>query len=94
MALETRGPALGKDHRIVLENRERLCISGVDEVERFDETMVVLSTSRGDLTICGQGLHIEQLSLDGGDLLVEGTVDSIQYEEPRGKGGLLARLLG
>ena len=66
---------------------------GVDGVESFDETSIVMSTAEGSLIIRGESLHIEKLSLDGGDLLVEGTVDSLTYEEeePR-QGSFLGRL--
>ena len=85
----------GAEHRIVLEDRERLVVSGVEEVESFDEETIVLVTGRGGLTVRGSGLHIEQLSLDGGELQVEGNVDSMTYEdEGSGRGGLLARLFG
>ena len=80
-------------HRLHLENRRRLTISGVASVESFDESSILLTTSQGSLAIQGDGLHIEKLSLDGGDLLVEGQVDALTYEEedPRG-GSFLARL--
>ena len=89
---ERLGPEL--PHRVVLEDRSRLTVSGVEEVERFDENTVVLSTAQGGLEIQGEGLHIEKLSLDGGDLKVEGDIDSLTYEDSgREKaGGLLARL--
>ena len=90
---ERMGPELS--HRVVLEDRSRLTVSGVEEVERFDENTVVLSTAQGGLEIQGEGLHIEKLSLDGGDLKVEGTVDSLSYEDAgRERVGLFARLLG
>jgi len=82
-------------HRIVLEERSTLTVSGVEEVERFDENEILMSTSRGTLSIRGEGLHIEKLSLDGGELRVEGNVDGLTYEddgEPRGGGSFLARL--
>lgn len=82
-------------HRLELEDRERLTISGVEDVERFDETGIVMSTTAGVLTVTGEGLHIGQLSLDGGELHVDGRIDSISYEEPeRARGSLLRRLLG
>lgn len=85
----------GLEHRIVLEDRERLMVSGVDEVESFDESSIILSTVRGGLEVQGEGLHIEKLSLDGGDLLVEGLIFGLVYtEERRSRGGLLGRLLG
>ena len=83
-------------HRIVLEEREQLTISGVEEVESFDEGSILLTTRRGGLEIQGEGLHIEKLSLDGGDLKVEGLVTSLVYDVdgPERGGGLLRRLLG
>ena len=82
-------------HRLELEGRERLTISGVEDVERFDETGIVMTTTAGVLTVTGEGLHIGQLSLEGGELHVDGRVDSISYEEDDGgRGGLLRRLFG
>ena len=82
-------------HHIILEEREQLSISGVEEVESFDENTILLTTARGPLEIQGEGLHIEKLSLDGGDLRVEGMVESLSYEESeRSRGGFLSRLLG
>lgn len=87
-------PASG--HRILLEDRTQLLISGVEEVERFDEESIVLTTGRGGLEIQGEELHIAQLSLDGGDLKVEGHVNALIYdvELPERSGGLLRRLFG
>ncbi|MGM9538328.1 MAG: sporulation protein YabP [Candidatus Onthomonas sp.] len=81
-------------HHILLENRNRLAVSGVEEVESFDDNQIVMATCQGELIIRGENLHIEQLSLDGGELRVEGTVDALTYEAPREKGGFFARLLG
>lgn len=81
-------------HHVVMEERRRLSVSGVEDVERFDENTIVLSTTQGAMTVTGENLHIEKLSLDGGDLKVEGTVDSLTYEDDgREKGGFLSRLL-
>ena len=85
----------GRPHRVTLEGRERLTVSGVEEVERFDENTIQLTTVCGGLEIQGEGLHIEQLSLDGGDLKVEGQVSALIYGEgERERGGFLSRLLG
>lgn len=87
--------ARGGEHRLVLEDRERLVVSGVEEVERFDEESVALRTAQGQLVVRGDGLHIEQLSLDGGELRLEGQVDSLTYEdEGPARSGLLTRLFG
>ena len=71
------------DHHLILEDRERLTVSGVEEVESFDENTIVMDTTQGVLIVRGENLHIEKLSLDGGDLKVEGTVESLTYEEFR-----------
>lgn len=82
-------------HHILLEGREELTVSGVEEVESFDENTIVMLTVKGTLVVRGENLHIEKLSLDGGDLKVEGTVDSLSYEDAgRERVGLFARLLG
>lgn len=80
-------------HSITLDSRRRLSISGVDEVESFDDTAISLLTQEGYLMVRGSELHIEKLNLDGGELLVEGTVDSMTYEDQTTRqGGLFGRL--
>jgi len=82
-------------HRLELDSRERLIVSGVEDVERFDENMVVMSTSAGTLVVTGEELHIGKLSLEGGELHVDGHIDSLAYEDHSGsRGGLLQRLFG
>ena len=83
-------------HRVTLDGRERLTVSGVEDVDRFDENEIVMNTSEGVLVVSGENLHIDKLSLDGGELHVDGRVDALSYEDAglaRG-GGLLSRLLG
>lgn len=81
-------------HHVVLEERKHLTVSGVEDVERFDENTIVLSTTQGAMTVTGENLHIEKLSLDGGDLKVGGDIEALVYEEDRGgHGGFFARLL-
>lgn len=79
-------------HKLTLDGRGRLSISGVNDVESFDEQMVVLSTSRGTLVIRGEQLHLEMLSLEGGEVRMEGQVDSLTYETDVREGGFLSRL--
>ena len=83
------------EHRLELVSRERLTVSGVEDVERFDENGIVMSTSAGVLVVTGEDLHIGKLSLDGGELHVDGRIDSVAYEEGgREQGGFLRRLFG
>lgn len=95
MGFEDNRLSADSGHHIILEDREHLSVSGVEEVESFDENVIIMHTVQGTLVVRGEGLHIERLSLDGGELKVEGTVESLSYEEdrPRG-GGFLSRLLG
>ncbi len=83
-------------HRVELEGREKLSVSGVEDVDRFDESEIVMSTSAGVLVVSGENLHIGKLSLDGGELHVDGRVNSLLNEDGGGTGGggLLRRLFG
>ena len=85
---------LQRPHRLVLESRSRLSITGILEVESFDPSIICLVSTRGPLTIHGQGLHLQKLAVDGGEVLVDGSVDSILYEEEAPAGGFFARLFG
>ena len=81
-----------KPHHLILDGRARLLISGVSDVESFDEDGVVCNTSQGVLLVRGSGLKVDKLSLEGGELSVEGKVDSLLYEDTAPTGGLFARL--
>ena len=91
MAEEKRIP---KKHNIILENRKSMSISGIEDVDSFDEEMVVLYTDDGTLVIRGSELHINRLNVESGDLSVEGRIDSLSYEDGESKkGGFFARLM-
>lgn len=66
-------------HNLTLENRKKLIISGVTDVGNFDDKSITASTDMGELTIKGENLNIKKLSLDLGDLEVEGKVSSLNY---------------
>ena len=84
-------------HRLELDGRESLTVSGVEDVERFDETGIVMTTAVGTLVVTGEDLHIGKLSLDGGELHVDGAIHTLLYEDrmPRdSRGGFLRRIFG
>lgn len=81
-------------HRLTLNERRQLSMTGVSEVVSFDDTAVVLRTELGTLVIQGQGLQLKTLSLDGGQVVVEGSVAALHYEQPRNPGGWFRRLMG
>ena len=90
---------MGKPFGLTLEKREKAVLTGVTDVQRFDETEVVLHTHGGRLTLTGTGLHVSSLQLEEGRLLVDGTIDSASYDSgmPRSggrRGGFLRRALG
>ncbi len=68
-------------HSIVLEDRRRLTVSGVSDVDSFDEQMIVVFTELGELTVKGTDLHISRLNLEMGELAVEGDIASLSYAE-------------
>lgn len=82
-------------HNLTLEGREQLCVTGVSEVDSFDEEAIVMLTSKGKLIVRGKNLHIEKLSVEIGELTVEGFVNSLEYaDDMRSGGGFFARLFG
>lgn len=84
-----------RDHQLSLRRREDLSLDGVLNVESFDETEIVVETVAGGLIVKGDDLHITQLNLDGGAMMVHGYVESLQYtgDTPGRKGrGVLGRL--
>ena len=68
-------------HNAILENRSRLMLTGVNEVERFDENIVVLYTQLGQLTVKGEKLHISEMSVDSGELNIDGEISGLIYGE-------------
>jgi len=83
---------LQQEHKLTLDNRGKLVVSGVEDVESFDEQAIVLVTVRGVLIVRGNGLHLQSLDLQGGCVTVDGVIDSLVYELPRQTGSLLRRL--
>lgn len=80
---------------LILENRERLSLSGVIDVNSFNEESIILETELGTLIVKGQDLHINKLNLENAELVVEGDIDSCNYsnKEFKSKGfGLLSSL--
>ena len=80
-------------HKLTLDERKNLTMTGATEVISFDENTVVLRTGLGTLIIQGQQLQLKNLTLDGGNVAVDGEISALTYEQPR-QGGWLGRLLG
>lgn len=79
-------------HKLQMNERRELTMTGVTEVVSFDEGSVVLQTSLGLLVVQGSGLQLKNLTLDGGQVAITGTIAALSYQEPRKS--FWGRLLG
>jgi sporulation protein YabP len=70
-----------KNHNLVIEDRQKMTLTGVINVENFNELEIVLETELGILTIKGTSLHMSRLNLESGELMIDGSIDSCIYSE-------------
>ena len=80
-----------KNQNIVIEDRNRINITGVEQVESFNETTITLSTIKGGLSIKGEELNISKLNLDEGSVKISGMINSLTYI---GKEGVPKNFIG
>ena len=80
-------------HSIHIDERQLMRVSGVKDVDSFNEQEVQLLTEAGELHIEGMGLHMTKLDLDAGQVILEGDILALEYvEENRPQGSLMSRL--
>lgn len=81
-------------NNVILENRKLLSVSGVKDVDSFDESLVILLTELGQLTVKGNGLHISKLNVETGELCVDGEIAAVFYSDdaPRKASGWFSRM--
>jgi len=82
-------------HVVNIDNRERITVTEVSDVESFSEEIVFLTLKNGGLVIRGEDLHIQKLDLDEGKVLISGAIGSAVYTEKkdRGEKGFLKKIL-
>ena len=68
-----------KDHNIIIENRKSMTVSGITDVDSFDEKAICLYTQLGELTIQGRELHIDAMSVETGDMTITGDIWAVTY---------------
>ena len=68
---------------LVLENRKKLSVSGVNDVLSFDDQVVIIDTELGLLTVKGENIRINKLSLDTAEVIVEGEISSLSYSQSK-----------
>lgn len=79
---------------MLLQERSTVSVTGVLEVESFDENSIVLHTTGGVFVMQGQALRLRSLLPEGGEVSVEGTIDAMLYEQERSGSGFFSRLFG
>lgn len=73
-----------KIQNIILEDRSRLSISGVEQVDSFNDNTIILSTIKGGLSIKGEGLNMSKLNIEEGSVRISGVINSIVYISKEG----------
>lgn len=80
-------------HNLILEDRRSLTVTGVSDVDSFDEQAVIVFTDMGELTVRGTQLHINRLSVETGELTMEGNIVALSYsDEQQHSGGFFSRI--
>lgn len=82
--MEEKKTVKSKPQNIIMESREKMTVSGVLDVESFNDECVTMDTELGMLTVKGYDLHISRLSLDNAELVIEGDIYSCEYEDREG----------
>ena len=83
---------LDNNHNVLMENREKLNVTGVTHVEEFDENIINLHTTKGNLIIKGEKLHIEKLNLESSELSITGVIYNFEYLDAYNKGSIWSKL--
>lgn len=92
--MEERRAGRQNNHSILLENREKLNVSGVDHVNNFNDETIILETVAGVLTIKGRDLDVNKLNIEDGNISISGNVNSLTYSEKQGLGERSSGFLG
>lgn len=77
--------SMHKKQNILIEDRRHLNLSGVDQVDSFNDNTIILSTIKGRLSIKGEELNISKLNLDEGKVEIDGLVNSLSYLSKEGE---------
>ena len=84
----------GVIQNLVLENREKLNVSGVNDVLSFDDQVVIIDTELGMLTVKGENLKINKLSIDTSEVIIEGGINNLSYSgnQSKSEGGIFGKI--
>lgn len=93
--MEEKRTAKEERCNLIMENRSKLSVTGVLDVDSFDEQTIVLMTELGALIVKGADFHINKLNVDSGELVIEGNIDICQFNDSYGgksKGSLFSKI--
>lgn len=85
----------GVIQNLILENRGKLSISGVNDVLSFDDQVVMVETELGLLTVKGENIKINKLSIDTSEVIIEGDISYLAYSDKeieKSKGNLISKI--
>lgn len=90
----TNSSNVGVLQNLILENREKLSVTGVNDVLSFDDQVVIIETELGLLTVKGENLKINKLNIDTSEVIVEGRIENLSYSEHQTKseGGIFGKI--
>lgn len=80
-------------HNVIIENREKMHLTGVKEVKSFNEEEMILITELGELHIKGTGLHINIFNVDTGEMNIEGMLNAFGYKGTSTPKGIIGKIL-
>jgi sporulation protein YabP len=72
-------------HSVIMQNCEALSVSGVTDVDSFDEKKIKLFTECGELAVFGENLHVNEMSVDRGSVTIEGNINALIYGDKSAK---------
>lgn len=91
---DNKNKIMSMPHNLILEERKKLSVSGVTDVDSFDEQTVIAYTVKGEITVRGWDLHVSKLNLEQGELVLEGEISSLIYTDVKNKStGLFSKIL-
>lgn len=79
-----KSPKEGRNQNLYIDNRHKMTLSGILNVDSFNEEQIVVETDLGLLEIKGSSMHMSRLNLETGDLIIEGSIDSCAYSDRTG----------
>ena len=70
-----------KNQNIMVEDRDKMMVTGVEQVESFNDNTIILTTIKGGMIIKGEGLNISKLNLDDGGVKIDGRINGLHYTD-------------